>query len=231
MERFIRPDTVMKSWNLNTTDLLNCVSEGELSVYDSGDPQVCLRLVEENGELYLKGLSPRYFPAHYTISHGLCVFKLSELKDFAKAHSLPSFCEPEPQHALEKARPPSAAEDPKQDTCAVPREDLSKKGQKGGKASKIKQAILQAVVQFLQEKPSRQQDSAAAILNAFKKKFSSSTKTADVISNGADCTVYHYANRVYCKTIHGNGNVETSISASTFKNKYVSRAKKEITNT
>ena len=81
----------MKVWGLNATDLLNYVSEGELSVYDSGDPQARLRLVEENGSLYLRGLSPMYYPAHYTISHTLCVFRLSELEVFAETHGLPSF--------------------------------------------------------------------------------------------------------------------------------------------
>jgi hypothetical protein len=90
MERFKFPDAVMKNWTVNATELLNCVIEGELSVYDSKDTQVCLRLEEWNGNLYLKGLSLSYFPAHYTISHNLCVFKLSELEIFAKKHGRPS---------------------------------------------------------------------------------------------------------------------------------------------
>lgn len=128
MERFKFPDAVMKNWAVNATELLNCVIEGELSVYDSEDTQVRLRLEEWNGNLYLRGLSLSYFMAHYTISHNLCVFKLSELNIFAKKHGMPSFSHWESDNKL----PTEQRNEPKQigpGETAAEREDVDSQKQ------------------------------------------------------------------------------------------------------
>ncbi len=114
MEKWLYPDELMKTWKINDSTLLWYVIGG-LPAYDRGNHSSRLKLVEEVGEYYFKTTSPpAYFPfydeagspyisALDTISNKFCVFKASELEDFAKEHGLSSFCEPEPQHDQERA--------------------------------------------------------------------------------------------------------------------------------
>lgn len=114
------------------------------------------------------------------------------------------------------------------DTHSILREDLSEKGRKGGKASKIKQPILEVTILFIKEKPERRQQSAEIICQAFKKAYNEQNRK-EINVKSLDYDVYHYKGRVYCKVFHNNKTIEESISLNTFKNTYIAKAKTTIT--
>ncbi len=111
------------------------------------------------------------------------------------------------------------------DIHVVSKEDLSKKGQKGGKVPKIKQPILQATIIFLKEKPGRVQQSAKLICEAFTKAYK---EEKGIKVNGKDYDVYYNQGRIYCKVYLKNETIEKSITLNTFKNNYISKAKEGI---
>lgn len=140
------------------------------------------------------------------------------IKSVESSHGLEGYCERE---TLEKI----PDDEPESDACIVPREDLSKIGRKGGKASKIKQPILEAIIQFLYEKPTRQQQSAIAICKGFTSTYKES-KAIEV--SGVDYDVYFEKGKIYCKAFLKNTTIEKSISLNTFRNRYISEAKRKI---
>ena len=101
-------------------------------------------------------------------------------------------------------------------------------GKKGGRASKIKQPILQATIQFINEKSGRLNNSAQHICDAFTKKYREKQTVMTLNLDGKDWDVYYYAERIYCKGYFDNKTIEDSISLNTFQNDYISKAKKEI---
>jgi hypothetical protein len=140
------------------------------------------------------------------------------IKFVESSHGLEGYCDRE---TLEKI----PDDEPESDACIVPRENLSKMGQKGGKASKIKQPILDAIIQYLSGKPDRLQQSA----NTICKGFTSAHKEPKAIEvNGVDYDVYFEKGKIYSKAFLKNKTIETSINLNTFKNGYISEAKKRL---
>ncbi len=107
------------------------------------------------------------------------------------------------------------------------REDLSKKGQKGGKVPKIIQPILQATIQFIDEKPGRLEQAAKTICEAFARKYDKNNH-ADIKVSGVDYDVFFEKGKIYYKAFLHKETTEKSITLNTFRNTYISRAKKEI---
>lgn len=108
------------------------------------------------------------------------------------------------------------------------REDQSKKGQKGGSASKINKPILQATIQFIKEQPVRMKESAEKICDDFKRKNRSEDNAINIIIDNVENDVYYDSKKIYCKSFFNNKTLEESISLNTFRNNYISKAKKEI---
>jgi len=104
-------------------------------------------------------------------------------------------------------------------------ESPSKRGQKGGKASKIKPPILQATINFLKKRPDRMRQSANAICRAFIKEHSDAK---DIEIDNKDYSIYFADERIYYKFFAKDSTIEKSISLGTFKQTYIPRAKKEL---
>ena len=103
-----------------------------------------------------------------------------------------------------------------------------KRSQRAGRASKIKQPILQAIIQFLKEKPDRQQQSARVICNAFLKAYKESNSHKEIKINNKDYDVYYDRGKIYYKAYLINKTIEDSITLNTFRNTYISKAKEKI---
>lgn len=104
----------------------------------------------------------------------------------------------------------------------------SEMGQKGGKASKIKKPILQAISEFLTEKPKRMEQSTEEICSNFLKAYKGKDKGKEVKIDNQDYDVFYDNKKIYYKLFNDRNTSEKSITLNTFKNTYIPRAKKEI---
>jgi len=107
-------------------------------------------------------------------------------------------------------------------------EYLSEKGQKGGKAPKISQPILKATIQFINEKSGRLESTAEGIYKAFKRKYPSEEKQYEINIDGVDYGVYCLNDEIYAKAYKSKSVPVKTITFNTFKNSYISKAKKQI---
>lgn len=107
-------------------------------------------------------------------------------------------------------------------------DDPVKNGQKGGAAKKIKEPILQAVVEFLKEKPRRLKESALKVCDAFTKAHNKEDHAVTVKIDHVEHDVFYEAGRIYYKKFLKTKTPNDSIALSTFRNTYISRAKKKI---
>ena len=108
---------------------------------------------------------------------------------------------------------------------------FSKMGRKGGEASKGKKPIQTAIMKYLQEKSERVNMSSEQILSGFKN-FATEDNPLEVICDECEWGIYYYDDHegdgyIMAKThAIGQKKSEVSIKASTFKNHYIPKAKK-----
>jgi NAD-dependent DNA ligase len=213
---------VMARWGIDEVTLGDCVLYQGLNAYDKN--MHLINIQKEIARLKQSESDETLFTIYCWIGYDIndisdvTYFKIEDIEAFERKYS----------EILSLQAPSATAETdkPEEGTHTVPNEALSKIGSKGGQVSKIKQPILQALVQFLKANPNRIRKSAKAICTSF---INAVGKGIAIKVDGKDYEVNYADGEIYYAKSRGNGKLkETSIKSSTFKKTYVALAKKEI---